>query len=115
MIAIKLETDCKILHQQAKTLQTEIVVKLVAVVSRGRWGVRKENKLPRNRAHLEPQRKTASNVELMQVVAIPDCPASTPERIAPIPSIGSGDISWRPLELSSQTKVPANVVFRAPA
>jgi len=30
MIAIKLETDCKILHQQAKTLQTEIVVKLVA-------------------------------------------------------------------------------------
>ena len=64
---------------------------------------------------LEPQRKTASNVELMQVVAIPDCPASTPERIAPIPSIGSGDISWRPLELSSQTKVPANVVFRAPA
>ena len=115
MIAIKLEMDCKILHQQAKTFANGSCGQVGYDHLTMTVGNPKRNKLPRDHARLESQRKTPSNVELMQVVAIPDCPASTPERIAPIPSIGSGDISWRPLELSSQTKVPANVVFRAPA
>jgi hypothetical protein len=54
----------------------------------------KRNQLPRDHARSEPQREAASNIELMQIVAVPYCPAPTPKRVAPVAAIGSGDISW---------------------
>jgi hypothetical protein len=51
----------------------------------------------------------------VQVVIVSDYPASTPERITPVSSIGGGEVGWRPFSLTTQSEVPTDVVFRSAA
>src|SRR5579864_115612 len=64
---------------------------------------------------LEPQRNPPGDVEFVQIVTVPNCPATAPDWITPISAVSSSQVSWSPPELTSETEVPTNVVFRPPA
>src|SRR5262245_27888205 len=51
----------------------------------------------------------------MQVVAVADCPASTPDRVAPNAAVTGGDVGGGPLGLAAQPKVRAHVVLHSAA
>ena len=50
--------------------------------------------LPAVNARSKPHRKASRDIELVQVVAISDIPASAPKWIAPNATVGGGDIGW---------------------
>src|SRR5262245_59226233 len=63
------------------------------------------------RARSKTQCDAAGEIKLVQIMIVSDNPASTPERIAPISSIGGGDVGWRPFGLTAQAQVPAEVIL----
>ena|SRR5437667_444253 len=61
---------------------------------------------------LEAQRNTPRDVKFVQVVTIPNRPATAPERVTPISAVSSGQVSWSPPHLTPQANVLTGVVFR---
>ena len=65
---------------------------------------------------LETQRNAPSDVKFVQVVTIPNYPATAPEWITPISAVASSSqVCWSPSELTPEAKVVTDVVFRASA
>ena len=63
----------------------------------------------------KPQRNSTGEIEFVQIVVITDHPASAPEWITPVSVCGAGDISWRPLDLATKSKMLTDVIFNAAA
>src|SRR4030095_15269503 len=64
---------------------------------------------------LEAESDASGHIKLVKEVIVADAPATTPERVTPISTIGSGDVSGRVFELTAHAKVPTEVVFRSTA
>src|SRR6185437_13944712 len=68
----------------------------------------------RSRGASEPQRDTASNIELVQIVGVPRYPAPAPEWVAPVSTIARRrEIGWSISKLAPKPKMFTHVVFCA--